>query len=131
MNILSGCYIHKYRVKTNMKLKINGEEIELIYSFRANVYFEQITGHAADFSNINSNDLITLFYCNVISSLQKAKKPTISMVDFLDVVDENDGEKCILDFSNWYVKVIQAQYEILESTEETKEENTIKPSKKK
>lgn len=112
-------------------MKINGEEIELVYSFRSNVYYEQITGHAVDFSKINSSDLITLFYCNVISSLQKAKKPTISMVDFLDAVDENDGEKCILDFSQWYVKEIQNQYEILESTEETKEEKTIKLSKKK
>lgn len=113
-----------------MKLKINGEEIELIYSFRSNMYFEQITGHSVDFSNLNSQDLITLFYCNVISSLQKAKKPTISMVDFLDAIDDNDGEKCILDFSQWYVKEIQNQYEILESTEE-KEDKTVDLSKKK
>lgn len=114
-----------------MKMKINGEEIELVYSFRSNVYFEQITGHAVDFSKLDSNDLITLFYCNVISSLQKAKKPTISMVDFLDVVDDNNGEKCILEFSNWFVKEMQAQYEILESSEDKKEESPIKTGKKK
>lgn len=114
-----------------MKMKINGEEIELVYSFRSNVYFEQITGHAVDFSKLDSNDLITLFYCNVISSLQKAKKPTISMVDFLDAVDDNSGEKCILEFSNWFVKEMQAQYEILESTEENKETKPAKQSKKK
>lgn len=113
-----------------MKLKINGEEIELIYSFRSNIYFEQITGHSVDFSNLNSQDLITLFYCIVISTLQKAKKPTLSMIDFLDVVDDNDGERCILEFSNWYVKELQAQYEILESTDE-KEDKTVDLSKKK
>lgn len=114
-----------------MKLNINGEELELVYSFRSNIYFEQITGHAVDFTKLNSNDLITLFYCIVISSLQKAKRPTISMVDFLDVVDDNHGEKCILEFSNWYVKEIQAQYEILESTDEKKDESPIKTGKKK
>ena len=114
-----------------MKLNINGEELELVYSFRSNIYFEQITGHAVDFSKLNSNDLITLFYSIVIASLQKAKKPTISMVDFLDVVDDNQGEKCILEFSNWYVKEIQAQYEIMESTDEKKDESPIKKGKKK
>ena len=44
-----------------MKLKINNEEIELVYSFRSAVYFEQIAGHNLDFTKMSQNDLITLF----------------------------------------------------------------------
>ena len=110
-----------------MKLKINNEEIELVYSFRSAVYFEQIAGHNLDFTKMSQNDLITLFYCVVIASLQKAKKPIITMLDFMDAIDENDGEKCIVDFSNWYVQTITAQYEVLNSMgDEKKQTNTDK-----
>ena len=112
-----------------MKLKIKEDEIELVYSFRSSIYFEQITGHNIDLSNLTQNDLITLFYCVVIASLQKAKKPIITMLDFLDVVDDNDGEKCILEFGNWFVEAMKAQYEVLESTEDNKKKKT--PAKKK
>ena len=110
-----------------MKIKINNEEIELVYSFRSAVYFEQIAGHNLDFTKMSQNDLITLFYCVVIASLQKAKKPVITMVDFMDAIDENNGEKCIIDFSNWYVQTITAQYEVLNSMDdEKKQTNTGK-----
>lgn len=110
-----------------MKLKINNEEIELVYSFRSAVYFEQIAGHNLDFAKMSQNDLITLFYCVVIASLQKAKKPVITMLDFMDAIDENNGEKCIIDFSNWYVQTITAQYEVLNSMDdEKKQTNTGK-----
>ena len=110
-----------------MKIKINNEEIELVYSFRSAVYFEQIAGHNLDFTKMSQNDLIPLFYCVVIASLQKAKKPVITMLDFMDAIDENNGEKCIIDFSNWYVQTITAQYEVLNSMDdEKKQTNTGK-----
>ena len=110
-----------------MKIKINNEEMELVYSFRSAVYFEQIAGHNLDFTKMSQNDLITLFYCVVIASLQKAKKPVITMLDFMDAIDENNGEKCIIDFSNWYVQTITAQYEVLNSMDdEKKQTNTGK-----
>lgn len=110
-----------------MTLKINDENIELAYSFRSAVYFEQIAGHNLDFNKMSPNDLIILFYCVVIASLQKAKKPVITMLDFMDAIDENNGEKCIIDFSNWYVQTITAQYEVLNSMEdEKKQTNTGK-----
>lgn len=112
-----------------MKIKINNEEIELVYSFRSAVYFEQIAGHNLDFTKMSQNDLITLFYCVVIASLQKAKKPVITMLDFMDAIDENDGEKCIIDFSNWYVQTITAQYEVLNSMGDDKKQ--AKTGKKK
>ena len=107
-----------------MILKINNENIELVYSFRSSIYFEQINGHALDFENFTSNDLLTLFYCVAIASLQKVKKPIISLSDFLDVVDDNGGDKCIYDFSQWYIQVMKAQYEVNDVKEENEEKKS-------
>jgi len=113
-----------------MKLKIGNEELELVYSFRSSIYFEQIAGHSIDFTKFNANDLITLFYSVFVASLQKAKKPVITMVDFLDIIDDNGGEKCLVDFSNWYIEIMKAQYELL-AEEKEDEEKTVKTKGKK
>lgn len=101
-----------------MKFKLSQtESIDLVYSFRSAIYFEQITNKNIDFQNFTGNDLITLFYCVVIASLQKVKRPIITMLDFMDKIDDyNRGDKCLLEFSNWYVEIIKAQYETLDST---------------
>ena len=111
-----------------MKLKYNNEEIELIYSFRINVYYEQIQNKSIDFQNFNTQDLITLFYCCFITSLQKQHKPICGMLEFLDVLDDNGGETTLMDFSNWFTSVLTAQYELINSTvnKEDKEELTKK-----
>ena len=100
-----------------MKLTINGQDVDLVYSFRSAIYFEQITGHNIDFSNLNANDLLNLFYCVCIASLQKAKLPIISMLDFLDVIDEHGGDMCIVNFSNWYIDIMRKEFELLESAQ--------------
>ena len=108
-----------------MILKINNEDLELKYSFRSSIYFEQITGHSLNFENFTSNDLLTLFYCTVIASLQKAKKPIITMLDFLDKIDdENDGDKCIYEFSKWYIETMKAQYDVNDADLEKEEKKS-------
>ena len=56
-----------------MTLKIENELIELKYSFRSAIYFEQITGHNIDFTNFTGNDLITLFYSVFIDHYRKKR----------------------------------------------------------
>jgi hypothetical protein len=109
-----------------MTLKINNEDITLVYSFRSALYFEQITGHNLDFNTLSANDLVTLFYSVVMASLQKAKKPVITMIDFLDVVDDNGGDRCLTEFTNWYVEVLKAQYEVLVEEADQKQKKTSK-----
>lgn len=115
-----------------MKLKYNEKEIELTYSFRANVYFEQINQKNIDFSNLNANDVITLFYCHFIASLQKTKEPIVDMLTFLDIVDDNGGEKCVMEFSNWLIEVMKAQYEVIGTMDaDEKKQEPVKDCKKK
>ena len=97
-----------------------------MYSFRSALYFEQIAGHNLDFNTLSANDLVTLFYSVVLASLQKAKKPVITMIDFLDVIDDNGGEKCLTDFTTWYVEILKAQYEVLAQEEDNKAKKVSK-----
>ena len=115
-----------------MTIKFQENEVELVYSFRSAIYFEQIQKKNLDFSNFTGNDLITLFYCVFISSLQKNKMPIVDMLEFLDVVDDNGGDRCILDFSNWYIDIIKKQYEVIDSMDdENDKKKIVKSSKKK
>lgn len=115
-----------------MKVKYNDTEIELLYSFRSNLYFEQIQGKNIDFTKFSAQDLVVLFYCVFIASLQKNKLPIVSMNDFMDIIDDNNGEKCLVDFANWYINTIKTQYELMEDMDDdTSKKQTKKSSKKK
>lgn len=116
-----------------MIFKLNeNETVELKYSFRSAIYFEQITNKNVDFQNFTANDLITLFYSVVIASLQKEHKPVITMLAFMDCIDDyNGGDKCVLEFSNWYVDIMRAQYEAMDSVTPEKEKVEKPKGKKK
>ena len=115
-----------------MKLKYQDKEIELLYSFRANIYFEQLQGKNVDFQNFSSNDMIMLFYCIFISTLQKNKMPIVSFTDFLDIIDDNEGDKCLIDFANWYVNILKNEYVIVSDINgDNKKPEIEDPAKKK
>ena len=102
-----------------MILKLNeNENIELKYSFRSSIYFENTAGKNLDLSKLTGNDLLILFYCVFVASLQKAKKPIIDMIQFMDVIDDNGGDKCIYDFGQWYIEQVQIQWGLEEDPEE-------------
>jgi hypothetical protein len=50
------------------------------------------------------------------------------MLEFLDTLDENGGETTLMEFSEWFTKVLTAQYELINSTvnKEDKEEASKK-----
>ena len=117
-----------------MTLKISDTEtLELKYSFRSSIYFETISGHNLDLQNLTGNDLVTLFYAVFVASLQKEGKPIIDMLSFLNIVDDNGGDKALLEFSQWYVNQIKLQWDLEEEPEEkqSKEKNKTYASKKK
>ena len=118
-----------------MILKLNNDDqLELKYSFRSSIYFETISGHNLDLQNLTGNDLVTLFYAVFVASLQKEGKPIIDMLSFLNIVDDNGGDKALLEFSQWYVNQIKLQWDLEDEPEEekvSKEKNRTYASKKK
>lgn len=115
-----------------MTIKINNEDLELVYSFRSAIFFEQISNKSLDLANLTGNDLVTLFFAVVTASLQKARKPVIDMLSFLDAIDDNGGERVLVDFANWYVSILKSQYDVLSNLEDEdkKKVEELKPGDK-
>lgn len=67
-----------------MTININNKEIELKYSIRALMMYENITGNSFNPSNIT--DMLTFFYCIIISS---SKDYSYSFDNFIDDLDKD------------------------------------------
>lgn len=116
-----------------MKLKLNEkDELELVYSFRTMIYFENIQGKTIDFEpgKFTTNDLLVLFYCVFITSLQKAKKPIIPMTDFLDIIDLNNGEQSLIEFANWFTDIMTSQNDLANSLSDEEKKDASQAKKK-
>lgn len=82
-----------------MKLTIKDKEIELKYSLRSMILFENVTGET--FNPKTFTDILTFFYCVVISS---SKDYTIKFEEFIDYVDSNI--EILNEFSEWMETVV-------------------------
>lgn len=113
-----------------MKILIKGKEIEMHYSMRSFVIYEQLAGKSLNFEDINSlSAIVTLFYANVLATMQYNKmEMDFTYDDFWDYIDENGGEKLIQEFSQWYMSHLQSQADF-NKRKPTKEE--IKSASKK
>lgn len=84
-----------------MKLTINDKEIELKYSMRSMMLYENITQKS--FTPTTMTDLITFMYCVVVAS---SKDYSLKYDEFIDYLDENPT--VLNEFSEWIVNVISA-----------------------
>lgn len=113
-----------------MKITIKGQEIELCYTMRMMIIFENITGHSVDFNNMTSlNQATTLFLACIIASAKKAKLNfDITFDEFMDFLDENNGYAMINEFAIWLAGELEAKYGLLKK--EDKEDELPKKTKK-
>ena len=113
-----------------MTININNQDIELRYSLRIFLIYENITKSSLDYNNITMSNLIDLFYATIIGTLQHAKKDFIKYEDYLDWLDENGGEKILADFSTWFLNTILAQQDIADNNiKEEKQKDETKQEK--
>lgn len=71
---------------TEIQLKLNGETYKIKYSFRALMYFEEMTSKKIDQINENVSDTLTIFYCILKASNRDTFNYTFDA--FVDLVDE-------------------------------------------
>ena len=83
------------RYKYNMKVDINNNTIDIKFSFRADIIFENITNKT--FEGKKETDWITYFYSNVV-----CKDNSISFDSFIDWLDDNPNE--LMNFINAYME---------------------------
>lgn len=82
-----------------MKITLNNKEIELKYSFRSMMMYENITGKSLEPKGLT--DILTFFYCVVLAS---SKDYSLEFDKFIDWVDENPNS--INEFGAWLSSVI-------------------------
>ena len=85
-----------------MTITINDKDIELKYTLRSMMMYENITGKT--FAPEGVSDILTFFYCVVVAS---AKNYELKFDDFLDVIEENQDK--LNEFSLWLTNVVATQ----------------------
>jgi hypothetical protein len=88
-----------------MKLTIKGKEIELKYSIRSLLMYENMTDKS--FSSTTMTDLVVFFYCVVISSSQDY---SYTFDEFIDYIDENPT--IISEFAEWLKNTVDTNNNI-------------------
>lgn len=114
-----------------MKVNIKNHEIELHYSMRMMIVFENITGENVDFTNMQSvKQATTLFLACIIASAKKAGIDlNLTYDEFIDWLDDNGGYVLINDFALWLAAELESKYSLLKKEEE-KEDDLPKTRKK-
>lgn len=87
-----------------MKIHIKGQELDLHYSMRMYIIFENIMGKSLSFdSSYSYTSLIVLFYSAIMATIQRDKlNMTLSYDEFMDWLDSNEPTKTIQEFSEWF-----------------------------
>lgn len=83
-----------------MEITIKNKQVTLKYSLRAMMMYENVTGTTLNPSGLT--DIITFYYCVVLSS---SKDYSISFEDFIDWLDENPDS--IKEFGLWLQETIK------------------------
>jgi hypothetical protein len=107
-----------------MKVEIENREIELKYTFRAYMIFEQITEHS--FTGSNLSDFITFFYSVLMAS---DRELAIDFDNFIEWLDDNPDK--LNEFTEWMIANTKKQSELSNSKKEVKDEKKESGSKKK
>ena len=106
-----------------MKIVINEQEIELKYSFRSLMVYEQILGKT--FEPKGLTEILTFMYCVIITS---KKDLQFTYDEFLDLIDENPG--IIKDFSEWLTGAVQRNASMMSQNVKEEDKKTAKKIKK-
>ena len=105
-----------------MKINIKETDLELNYSMRVYIIYENIVGKALSFDSTNSyTSLVVLFYSAIAATIQKNKlNLVINYDDFMDWLDEHPA--ALQEFSEWFALNMSANMELRDSTKEHEEQ---------
>lgn len=110
-----------------MKINIKGKELELCFSIRTNIMYENVMGESLDWSQLNNVTKITqLFYCVILATMQKNKMPLdLTWDEYIEWIDDNGGYSCLNDFAIWLTHYLEVQFGIsVKDIEEQKKKVT-------
>jgi len=114
-----------------MKILINGKEIELHYSLRMFVLYENIMQKSLNPEDMQfMNNMIALFYSAVQATCTKLKiEYTATYEEFIDFIDENGGQTYLAKFAEWMNVEAKKQSELCSKIDYNKDEDKKKVKK--
>ena len=107
-----------------MKVNIKDQEIEMKYSFRSLIIFEEITGKTLTVPE-SLKDILILFYSVILGSA-KGSLQDWTWDNFMDYLDENP--EITVEFTNWLKDVLETQNGITEKHSKDVEKKTRRKS---
>lgn len=107
-----------------MKINIKDQEVELKYSFRALIIFEEITSKTLTVPE-SLKDILILFYSIILAS-SKGELQNWTWDMFMDWLDENP--EITIEFTQWLKNVLEAQNMITEKHAKEVEKKTRRKS---
>lgn len=119
-----------------MKIKIKDHEIELIYSQRIYLKYEDLTHSSLTFDQLSSyTALADLFYCTILATLEHKTYRNklnikLSKEEFIDWYAD-DATILTRDFTQWFMGNVNSQMELLQSHIDENDENVKEEDPKK
>lgn len=112
-----------------MTIKYTDKEVELHYSLRMFIIYENIMGKSLNYQDLASyTELITLFYSAIMSSFKYHKiEGNFNWDEFIEWVDENGGDSLMQEFVEWLVEKTHGADELIK---EVAENNTTNKASK-
>lgn len=113
-----------------MKIKIKEQELELHYSLRIYMFYENIMGHSIDMQTISSyTSLVVLFYSSILATLQyEHKNLDITYDEYMDWLDSQHN--ILADFASWFIKNVEVSAKVT-PIKDSSDESTDSLAKKK
>ena len=113
-----------------MKIKIKEQELELHYSLRIYMFYENIMGHSIDMQTISSyTSLVVLFYSAILATLQyEHKNLDITYDEYMDWLDSQHN--ILADFASWFIKNVEVSAKVT-PIKDSSDESTSSLAKKK
>ena len=113
-----------------MKIKIKEQELELHYSLRIYMFYENIMGHSIDMQTITSyTSLVVLFYSAILATLQyEHKNLDITYDEYMDWLDSQQ-HTILADFASWFIKNVEVSAKVTQIKEDSKPTKKSKKDK--
>ena len=97
-----------------MKINIKGTDLELFYSMRVYLIYEQITGSTLSLKDGSYTVSVNLFYAAILASMQHYHLDLDFEYDeYLDWLDEQ-GMDLIKEFIEWFLKIMNTNNSLTE-----------------
>ena len=114
-----------------MKIKFRDNEVELHYSMRIYIIYENIMGKGLGFEQLQSyTAVISLFYAALVASLQYHKMDSnVTYDEFINWLDEDSAPR-IKEFTEWFMSHVLAQSDKVDEKQEQELKKQPKSTKK-